>query len=105
MPRTGHDGLCQLRKASSEGVAVLQRSVSRRLPIVAPLLGQAESQMKSADRQRAYRNRKRGGPPRQPNPCGTRAAAARHRRRGEPVCILCLEAERAYMREAKKRPS
>jgi hypothetical protein len=51
---------------------------------------------------RRYRDRKRGGPPRTPQPCGTRAAATRHRRRGEPLCDACIAAERAYMRDAKK---
>lgn len=32
----------------------------------------------------------------QPQPCGTRAAAHRHRERGEPVCGPCGAAERAY---------
>lgn len=32
-------------------------------------------------------------------PCGTRAAAQRHRRRGEPLCEPCVEAERTYYRE------
>jgi hypothetical protein len=30
-------------------------------------------------------------------PCGTRSAAARHRRNGEPLDQPCIEAERAYM--------
>lgn len=32
-------------------------------------------------------------------PCGTRAAAARHRRRNQPLCAPCLDAERAYYRD------
>lgn len=31
-----------------------------------------------------------------PLPCGTRAAAQRHRQNGEPVCPPCVQAERAY---------
>jgi len=50
-----------------------------------------------------WRDKQRGGPPREPAPCGTRAAAARHRRRGEPLDAACVEAERAYMREAARR--
>ena len=36
-----------------------------------------------------YRDRQRGGPPRQLEPCGTIAAARRHQRAGEPLCDLC----------------
>lgn len=36
---------------------------------------------------------------RQDAPCGTRAAYARHRRRGEPIDQACRDAERAYHRE------
>lgn len=32
-------------------------------------------------------------------PCGTYAAAARHTRRGEPLCEPCVEARRAWWRE------
>lgn len=42
-----------------------------------------------AQRAREYRDRKRGKPPRQLQPCGTYAAAVRHRRHGETVCDLC----------------
>jgi hypothetical protein len=49
-----------------------------------------------AERARAYRDRLRGRPVILA-PCGTRAAAARHRRNGEPLCQPCIEAERAYM--------
>ena len=52
----------------------------------------------AAERMAAYRARKRGGPPREPAPCGTRAAAARHRRNSEPLDAACADAERAYMR-------
>jgi hypothetical protein len=37
-----------------------------------------------------------------PKPCGTRAAARRHRERGEPVDDACLAAEREYDRERKR---
>jgi len=36
-------------------------------------------------------------------PCGTWAAAKRHRYRKEPLCGLCREAERAYARDAGRR--
>jgi hypothetical protein len=52
-----------------------------------------------AERQRAYRDRKRGRPPRQPKPCGTWAAAQRHRRRGEQVCGACETAEKRHNAE------
>ena len=55
--------------------------------------------MNTADDSRAYRDRRRGGPPRTSAPCGTNAAAKRHRRNGElPLDDACREAERAYQR-------
>jgi len=56
-----------------------------------------------AKRAREYRARLRGGLPRVLQPCGTRAAAVRHRRNGEPVCAACLAAERNYQRDVKTR--
>lgn len=50
-----------------------------------------------AERAKAYRDRQRGGPARAPAPCGTRSAAARHRRNGEPIDDACAQAERDYM--------
>lgn len=40
-------------------------------------------------------------------PCGTRAAAARHRWRNEPLCRLCDVADRAYQQgiHARRRAS
>jgi ribosomal protein S21 len=35
-------------------------------------------------------------------PCGTLAAARRHRARGEPVDDACVEAERTYDRERRR---
>lgn len=54
--------------------------------------------MTDADRARRYRDKRRGGPPRQVKACGAPgdAGARRHRRHLEPVCDLCLTAERAY---------
>ena len=51
-----------------------------------------------AERARAYRDRLRGRPVTLA-PCGTRAAAVRHRRTGEALCPPCVEAEREYQRE------
>lgn len=56
----------------------------------------------AADRARRYRDRKRGGVPRELSPCGTRSAATRHRRHGEPLCDECRAAERSYI-AAKQR--
>src|SRR5690606_14612929 len=42
--------------------------------------------MSPAEKSRRYRDRKRGGPPRQLKPHGTRAAVRRHERAGEPPC-------------------
>lgn len=36
-------------------------------------------------------------------PCGTRAAAQRHRHHGERICDPCLEAEREYERKRVRR--
>lgn len=41
---------------------------------------------------RDYRNRQRGKPPRELQPCGTVAAATRHRRNGEPLDDACRAA-------------
>lgn len=38
---------------------------------------------------------------RAPKPCGTEAAAKRHRRRGEPVCDVCKQAATLARRERK----
>jgi hypothetical protein len=53
----------------------------------------------NAESQRAYRDRLRGGPPRQPKPCGTWAAVIRHWRRGEPLDTACEAARTAHNRE------
>jgi hypothetical protein len=52
-----------------------------------------------AEAARRYRDKLRGGPPREPMACGTRAAAMRHRRNGETVCDACLAAEAKYKRK------
>jgi hypothetical protein len=52
----------------------------------------------NAESQRAYRDRKRGGPPRTPKPCGTMAAYRRHQRHGEPIDDACREAYNAEQR-------
>lgn len=50
----------------------------------------------NAEYQRAWRDRKRGGPPRKPKACGTFAAYRRHIRNGEPVDDACREAFNSY---------
>ncbi len=45
--------------------------------------------MTNTERQRAWRDRQRGGPPRVTKQCGSIAAARRHQRAGEPLCDLC----------------
>lgn len=52
---------------------------------------------------RAYRDRKRGAPPRAPLPCGTYAAFRRHQRHGEPIDAACREAYLAHQREQYRR--
>lgn len=60
-----------------------------------------------AQRAREYRDRKRGRPPRELQPCGTYAAAVRHRRKAEPICDLCrtvlAERARTYYRTTSSR--
>jgi len=61
-----------------------------------------------AERQRAWRDRQRGTPPRDPKPCGTVAAARRHQRAGEPFCEPCRIAWNAHqvdMYHRKKSPN
>lgn len=56
----------------------------------------------AATKKAEWRAKEREGKPtRALKPCGTRAAAARHRRRNEPLCNPCRDAERAD--EARKR--
>jgi hypothetical protein len=57
-----------------------------------------EPRPKTGQRQRG----KRAGAPLQP--CGTPAAAKRHRRRGEPVCDECRKAKNRYDRTWAKGP-
>lgn len=63
-----------------------------------------------ARRLREYRAKKRGGPPREPKPHGTSAAALRHARAREPQCELCApvwadyQHEQHEKRKAKKNP-
>lgn len=47
-----------------------------------------------AERARRYRDRKRGGPPRELKPHGTLAAVRRHERAGEELCDECRDFER-----------
>ena len=61
--------------------------------------------LSDAERSRRYRDRLRGGPPRELAPHGTVAAYRRHRRAGETPCDPCREAERrrqARLYEARK---
>lgn len=51
-----------------------------------------------SERSRAYRDRKRGTPPRTPKPHGTMAAYRRHERNGEPACAECKKAHAEYQR-------
>jgi hypothetical protein len=56
-----------------------------------------------AERATAYRRRK-GIVPKVPYPCGTRAAAVRHRRAHEALCVPCQVAEREYQNSRRERP-
>ena len=51
-----------------------------------------------AERSRAYRDRKRGTPPRDPKPHGTMAAYRRHERAQEQPCQACNAAHAEYQR-------
>lgn len=46
-----------------------------------------------AKRARRYRDRRRGGPPRELAPHGTSAAFRRHKRADEEPCSACKQAE------------
>jgi hypothetical protein len=59
--------------------------------------------MTPADKQREYRDRLRGGPPRVPAPCGTLAAFRRHQRHNEPIDAACREAYNAAHREMYRK--
>ncbi len=50
---------------------------------------------------RKLRPAKQYVPPRELQPCGTEAAARRHKRRGEPACEKCRRASTAARRERK----
>ena len=56
-----------------------------------------------AERSRAYRDRKRGTPPRTPAPCGTMAAYRRHERAHEQPCQACKAAHAEYQRTLYRR--
>jgi len=56
----------------------------------------------NAERSRAYRDRKRGGPPRTPAPCGTPAAYRRHVNAGEDACDACRAAWAEYHQNRRK---
>ena len=67
----------------------------------------AEPVTTPAERSRAYRDRKRGGAPREPKPHGTMAAYRRHERAQEPPCQACKQAHAEYQRAlyAKRKAS
>lgn len=52
--------------------------------------------MTPAERARRYRDRRRGGPPAEPQPCGTHAAYVRHIRNEEEPCDACKRAHADY---------
>lgn len=61
--------------------------------------------LKSAAHYQRERRRGSGLGPRKLKPCGTIAAAARHRRKGEPLCFPCKVARHEYdkLHPSKKR--
>lgn len=56
-----------------------------------------------AERRRRRAARKAGTPRGQLMPCGTHAAFLRHKRYGEPIDDVCMEADRTYERERARR--
>ena len=67
------------------------------------MLSDEEKRARNNIAAKKYRTKIRGGPPNYDLiPCGSRAAAARHKGRGEPLCGLCDEANRRYQREAMR---
>jgi hypothetical protein len=71
---------------------------------VKPMTRYSQSQYHPRSRFAIYRDEVRGGPPRQPKPHGTYAAATRHKRDGDlkggkrlaDVCPACAEADSEY---------
>ena len=61
-----------------------------------------EKAMSNAERQAKWAATHKP-PPRQLAPCGTRAAYERHRRKGEPPCADCVEANRLANAENYQR--
>ena len=59
--------------------------------------------MSDAERSRLYRERKGAIPRGDLQPCGTAAAAKRHKRAGEPMCVPCKVAWDRYNREYQRR--
>jgi hypothetical protein len=59
--------------------------------------------MTDAERQKRYRDRLRGGPGRDVEPCGTLAAYRRHQRHAETPCGPCKEANADYQRSYQTR--
>lgn len=59
----------------------------------------------NAPRQKVRRKKRkpRSKPPRELMPCGTNAAYARHKRKGEYPCTACLEAHAKDVADAKAR--
>lgn len=59
----------------------------------------------SAESARQWRDKQRGGPPRELKPHGTTAAMRRHERDGEPLCDECDKVRKdrnaAYYRKRK----
>lgn len=66
--------------------------------------GEAPCELCSESLKHYRRERKRGHPGtgRRLQPCGTPAAAKRHRRKGEPVCFKCRVAATNYNTSVKK---
>lgn len=91
------------RKAAGCGTPSGYKKHQREKTTICPGCRKAQNEAKAAQARR--RRAARGKPvqaARKPDDCGTYAAAKRHVRRGEEVCLLCAVAMREYKSENKR---
>jgi len=79
-----------------------RRDVARLLCAISPLMGQRRRERIAGAAELLSRRPLKTGP-QVTKPCGTKAAASRHRYHGEKVCGPCLKAEAAYLRRQKNK--
>lgn len=84
-----------------DGWKVAELSVIYRISIRTVYRILAEHEVPRQKGKRKRKPAKRPKPPRELYPCGTNAAYARHKRKGEYPCTPCLEAHAQNVSEAK----